>query len=85
MTQWLLGNKKTLTNFTVRELQVPIFKNGKRVYDSPSIDKIRDYCKREVNSLWDEVKRFEKSSIATMLIYLKNYGISKKNYVLQTL
>lgn len=51
--------QKTLTNFTVRELQVPIFKNGKRVYDSPSIDKIRDYCKREVNSLWDEVKRFE--------------------------
>ena len=51
--------QKTLTNFTVRELQVPIFKNGKRVYDSPSIDKIRDYCKREVDSLWDEVKRFE--------------------------
>lgn len=51
--------QKTLTNFTVRELQVPIFKNGKRVYDSPSIDKIRDYCKHEVDSLWDEVKRFE--------------------------
>lgn len=56
MATW---KQKTLTNFTVRELQVPIFKNGKRVYDSPSIDKIRDYCKREVNSLWDEVKRFE--------------------------
>ena len=51
--------QKTLTNFTVRELQVPIFKNGKRVYDSPPIDKIRDYCKHEVDSLWDEVKRFE--------------------------
>ena len=56
MATW---KQKTLTNFTVRELQVPIFKNGKRVYDSPSIDKIRDYCKREVDSLWDEVKRFE--------------------------
>ena len=56
MATW---KQKTLTNFTVRELQVPIFKNGKRVYDSPSIDKIRDYCKHEVNSLWDEVKRFE--------------------------
>ena len=51
--------QKTLTDFTVRELQVPIFKNGKRVYDSPSIDKIREYCKHEVDSLWDEVKRFE--------------------------
>ncbi|MBM6833251.1 nicotinate phosphoribosyltransferase [Megamonas hypermegale] len=56
MATW---KQKTLTNFTVRELQVPIFKNGKRVYDSPSIDKIRDYCKHEVDSLWDEVKRFE--------------------------
>ncbi|MDM8142841.1 nicotinate phosphoribosyltransferase, partial [Megamonas hypermegale] len=45
--------QKTLTNFSVRELQVPIFKNGKRVYTSPSISEIRDYCAREVESLWD--------------------------------
>lgn len=51
--------KKTLKNFTARELQVPIFKNGQCVYKSPSIDEIRDYCKQEVDSLWDEVKRFE--------------------------
>ena len=51
--------QKTLTNFSVRELQVPIFQNGKRVYTSPSISEIRDYCAREVESLWDEVKRFE--------------------------
>lgn len=51
--------QKTLTNFSVRELQIPIFKNGKRVYTSPSISEIRDYCAREVESLWDEVKRFE--------------------------
>lgn len=51
--------EKTLTNFSVRELQVPIFKNGKRVYTSPSIHEIRAYCKQEVHSLWDEVKRFE--------------------------
>lgn len=51
--------QKTLTKFSVRELQVPIFKNGKRVYTSPSISEIRDYCAREVESLWDEVKRFE--------------------------
>lgn len=51
--------KKTLKNFTARELQVPIFKNGQCVYKSPSIDEIRDYCRQEVDSLWDEVKRFE--------------------------
>ena len=50
---------KTLTDFTVKELQVPIFKNGECVYESPSIDEIRDYCKEQVDLLWDEVKRFE--------------------------
>ena len=35
------------------------FKNGECVYQSPSIDEIRDYCKYEVDHLWEEVKRFE--------------------------
>lgn len=50
---------KTLTNFTARELQVPIFKNGECVYESPSIEEIKAYCQKEVETLWDEVKRFE--------------------------
>ena len=50
---------KTLTDFTVRELQVPIFKGGKPVYDLPRLDEIRDYCAQQVETLWDEVKRFE--------------------------
>lgn len=51
--------RKTLTNFTARELLVPIFKNGERVYSSPSVDEIRTYCKQQVGTLWEEVKRFE--------------------------
>lgn len=51
--------RKTLTNFTARELLVPIFKNGERVYSSPSVDDIRTYCKQQVGTLWEEVKRFE--------------------------
>ena len=51
--------QKTLTNFTARELQVPIFKNGECVYESPSIEEIKAYCQKEVETLWDEVKRFE--------------------------
>lgn len=50
---------KTLTDFTARELLVPIFKNGECVYDQPSIDEIADYCREQVDLLWDEVKRFE--------------------------
>lgn len=51
--------KKTVTDYTLRELLVPVFVGGKCVYDTPPIDKIREYCLSEVNSLWEEVKRFE--------------------------
>lgn len=50
---------KTVTDFTAKELLVPIFKNGECVYDSPSIDEIAAYCKEQISLLWDEVKRFE--------------------------
>ena len=51
--------RKTLTNFTARELLVPIFKDGKQIYSLPDIHEIRDHCKREISFLWDEVLRFE--------------------------
>ena len=51
--------QKTVYNFTAKELQVPIFKNGEMVYKQPSLSEIRDYCLQQVDTLWDEVKRFE--------------------------
>ena len=50
---------KTLENFDARELLVPIFKNGKQVYTSPSAKEIRAYCLAQIDTLWDEVTRFE--------------------------
>ncbi|MBP3308533.1 MAG: nicotinate phosphoribosyltransferase [Clostridia bacterium] len=50
---------KTVTDYTVRELLVPIFKGGVQVYECPSISEIQAYCKAEIDTLWDEVKRFE--------------------------
>ena len=50
---------KTLTDFTAKELLVPIFKNGECVYESPSIQEIAKYCREQIDLLWDEVKRFE--------------------------
>ena len=38
---------------------MPIFKNGKRVYESPPIEEIKAHCEQQVATLWDEVKRFE--------------------------
>lgn len=51
--------KKKITNFYVKPLRKQIFKSGECVYESPSIDKIRDYCQEQMDLLWDEMKRFE--------------------------
>ncbi len=51
--------KKTVTDFTARPLQVPVFEGGKQVYTSPEIEEIRSYCSQQLDTLWDEVKRFE--------------------------
>lgn len=51
--------RKTVYNFTARELQVPIFKNGELVYDLPPLEDIRTYCREQVDTLWDEIKRFD--------------------------
>lgn len=52
--------RKTLENFTARPLAVRIFDKGECVYTSPDLSSIAEYCKGEVDTLWDEVKRFEK-------------------------
>ena len=52
-------NRQTVTNYEARSLLVPIFEAGKLVYTSPSLAEIQQYCKREVDLLWDEVKRFD--------------------------
>lgn len=51
--------RKTVRDFSVRELLVPIFKDGKQVYFSPDIKEIRAYCLSQIDTLWDEVTRFE--------------------------
>ncbi len=52
--------RKTVYDFIARPLQVPIFKNGELVYKCPSATQIRDYREQQVESLWEEVQRFEK-------------------------
>lgn len=51
--------RKEIENFVTRKLLVPIFKGGKKVYEEPSLKEIREYCLRQTDTLWDEVKRFE--------------------------
>jgi nicotinate phosphoribosyltransferase len=52
--------RKLLNNYYVRPLLVQIYDKGKCVYQSPNIHEIRKYCFDQLDTLWDEVKRFER-------------------------
>lgn len=51
--------RKEIENYVARPLLVKIFDKGECVYTSPALSEIRDYCAEQIDSLWDEVKRFE--------------------------
>jgi len=50
--------RKTMTNYTAKELMVKVIENGELVYELPSLTEIREHCSKELDTLWDEVKRF---------------------------
>ncbi len=50
--------RKLLTDFVAKPLQCQIFSNGEQVYVSPSLEEIRAHCASEMESMWDEVRRF---------------------------
>ncbi len=52
--------RKTVTDFIARPLQVQVFKDGELTYKCPNATAIRDYREQQVESLWEEVQRFEK-------------------------
>ena len=51
--------RKTVTNFTAKKILIPIFESGKKIYESPSVLDIQNYCKEQKETLWDEVKRLD--------------------------
>lgn len=50
--------RKTLKGFKAKELMVKVIENGELIYELPSLDEIRRHCAEEMDTLWDEVKRF---------------------------
>ena len=54
-----IWKRKTVTDFRAVPLQKQLFAGGSCVYDLPPADEIRNFCREQVNTLWDEVLRFE--------------------------
>jgi nicotinate phosphoribosyltransferase len=51
--------RKKISNFYAKNLRVQVFDKGKSIYRSPDIDEIRNYCKEQIDTLWEEILRFE--------------------------
>ena len=74
--------RTTIRNYTVRELLVPIFLNGKQVYENPTAKDRRDYCAKEFNTLYPEIKRLDTPheyyvDLSAKLLNLKKELINK--------
>ena len=51
--------RKTIRNFTAKKLLTKIFDSGECVYESPDLKTLKAYCLEQVDTLWEEVLRFE--------------------------
>lgn len=79
--------RKRVTNFTARKLLVKIFENGEQVAELPTLSEIRDYCKNQVDTIWDEVKRFENPHAYYVDLSQKLWDVKNsllKKYVTET-
>ena len=59
--------------YTLKELMIPVFQKGNCVYTSPKVMDIREFCQRELDTLWDETRRL----VNPHLVYI---DLSKKLY-----
>ena len=63
--------------YTLRELLIPVFTDGKCVYKSPEVMEIQAYCKREMDSLWAENKRLDNPHTFPVDLSDKLYNLRK--------
>lgn len=75
------SKEQTITNYDVKELQVPIFKNGKQIYEVPSVNERKEYCQEQFATLYPEIKRKESPhqyhvELSKELLKLKNQMIN---------
>ncbi len=73
--------KKTLLkggSYTMKELLIPVIKDGKAVYHSPKVMELRDYCAKEKETLWDETMRFSNPQVVYVDLSQKLYDLKVK-------
>ncbi len=70
--------KKKLKDYYVKELQKPIFKNGKLVYNLPKLEEVATYAKQQLDTIWEEVKRLNNPQKYYVDLSPKLYNLKTK-------
>ena len=70
--------RMTLESFTARPLLVDIYKDGKLVYDLPTLDEISENCRQELSTLWEEYRRLNKPHVYKVDLSDKLYTLRQK-------
>ncbi|WP_066684076.1 nicotinate phosphoribosyltransferase [Christensenella intestinihominis] len=70
--------KMTLTDYEIRDLLVPVFVDGKQVYESPSLKDIQEYARKDMASFWDEFKRIKRPHLYKVDLSDELYNLKKK-------
>lgn len=65
-------------SYELREMLVPIFINGKLVYDRPDVYTIKKYCEQEKETVWEESKRLNFPQKLYVDLSLPLYNLKKK-------
>ncbi|MGN0989139.1 MAG: nicotinate phosphoribosyltransferase [Eubacteriales bacterium] len=70
--------RKTFTDYSVKQILEPIFIRGKRVYDMPDIETIKNYCAEQVGKVWDEALRIENPQTYYVDLSQKLYDVKQE-------
>lgn len=70
--------RTTFTDYSVRQLTVPVIRGGKLVYELPPLSAICDYAEKEKETFWDEYKRLDNPHVYKVDLSQKLYDIKNK-------
>jgi nicotinate phosphoribosyltransferase len=70
--------RMTIRNFTIKELLVPIFVDGKKVYNTPGLLEIQAHASKELDTLWDEYKRLKNPHVYKVDLSQKLYDLKQR-------
>ena len=68
---------KAITDYTIRDIRVQIFDGGELVYKRPSVKEVQQYCKDQLETIWEETLRFENPQTYYVDLSQKLYDLKR--------